>query len=118
MRVRWTTDAADDLERIDDYIAESRPESARRVARSLVDRIATLETFPISGGLVVSGYAVTRTWSDSDVAQRGNQNSRQKSSCHVSPSLSATGMGHISARSRAAILTHLVVSFSRATQSL
>jgi hypothetical protein len=28
MRVRWTTDAADDLERICDDIAESRPESA------------------------------------------------------------------------------------------
>ena len=49
MRVRWTTDAADDLERICDYIAESRPESARRVAQSLVERIATLETFPHLG---------------------------------------------------------------------
>jgi toxin ParE1/3/4 len=45
MRVRWTTDAADDLERICDYIVESRPESARRVAQSVVERIATLETF-------------------------------------------------------------------------
>ena len=49
MRVRWTTDAADDLERICDYIAESRPESARRVAQSVVERIATLETFPHLG---------------------------------------------------------------------
>jgi addiction module RelE/StbE family toxin len=49
MRVRWTTDAADDLERICDYIAESRPESARRVAQSVVDRIGTLETFPHLG---------------------------------------------------------------------
>jgi plasmid stabilization system protein ParE len=46
MRVRWTTHAADDLERICDYIAESRPESARRVAQSVVERIGTLETFP------------------------------------------------------------------------
>ena len=46
MRVRWTTDAADDLERICDYIAEDRPESARRVAQSVVERIGTLETFP------------------------------------------------------------------------
>ena len=45
MRVRWTTDAADDLERICDDIAESRPESARRVAQSVVERIGTLETF-------------------------------------------------------------------------
>ncbi|MCA1560661.1 MAG: type II toxin-antitoxin system RelE/ParE family toxin [Acidobacteria bacterium] len=42
MRVRWTTDAADDLERICDYIAEDRPESARRVAQSVVERIGTL----------------------------------------------------------------------------
>ena len=49
MRVRWTTDAADDLERICDYIAESRPESARRVAQSVIDRIGTLETFPHLG---------------------------------------------------------------------
>ena len=46
MRVRWTTDAADDLERICDYIAESRPESARRVAQSVVEGIGTLTTFP------------------------------------------------------------------------
>jgi plasmid stabilization system protein ParE len=45
MRVRWTTDAADDLERICDYIAQSRPESARRIAQSIVERIRTLETF-------------------------------------------------------------------------
>ena len=46
MRVRWTTDAADDLERICDYIAESRPESARRVAQSVVERIGTLGNVP------------------------------------------------------------------------
>ena len=40
MRVRWTTDAADDLERICDYIAETNPHSARRVARSIVEGIA------------------------------------------------------------------------------
>jgi plasmid stabilization system protein ParE len=49
MRVRWTTDAADDLERICDYIAENRPDSAQRVAQSLVERIGTLETFPRLG---------------------------------------------------------------------
>lgn len=48
MRVRWTTDPADDLERICDYIAESRPESARRVAPSVVERIGKL-TFPRLG---------------------------------------------------------------------
>jgi plasmid stabilization system protein ParE len=49
MRVRWTTDAADDLERICDFIAESRPESARRVAQSVVEHVGTLESFPRLG---------------------------------------------------------------------
>ena len=49
MRVRWTTDAADDLERIFGYVAESRPESARRVAQSVIERLGTLERFPHLG---------------------------------------------------------------------
>jgi plasmid stabilization system protein ParE len=49
MRVRWTADAADDLERICDYISESRPESARRVAQSVVERISELQAFPRIG---------------------------------------------------------------------
>jgi toxin ParE1/3/4 len=49
MRVRWTADAADDLERICDDIAEDRPDSARRVAQSVIDGIGTLETFPNLG---------------------------------------------------------------------
>jgi toxin ParE1/3/4 len=51
MRVRWTMNAADDLERICDYIAESRPESARRVAQSVVERVGRLEPFPELGRL-------------------------------------------------------------------
>jgi plasmid stabilization system protein ParE len=49
MRVRWTTDAADDLEQICDYIALSRPDSARQVAQSVVERIGNLESFPRLG---------------------------------------------------------------------
>jgi toxin ParE1/3/4 len=49
MRVRWTTDAVDDLERICDYIAESRPDSAQRVAQSVVERISELRRFPRIG---------------------------------------------------------------------
>ncbi len=49
MRVRWTTDAADDLERICDYIAERRPESARRVAKTIVVGVGILELFPHRG---------------------------------------------------------------------
>ena len=46
MRVRWTKDAADDLERICDFIAESRPESARKVAKTIIDGVGILELFP------------------------------------------------------------------------
>lgn len=49
MRVRWTTDAADDLERICDYIAETSPDSARRVALTIVEGISSLHTFPNRG---------------------------------------------------------------------
>ena len=49
MRVRWTTDAADDLERICDYIATSRPGAAQKVAATIVQRVADLETFPQLG---------------------------------------------------------------------
>ncbi len=49
MRVRCTTDAADDLERICDHIAKRRAESARTVAQSVVERIDALETFPHIG---------------------------------------------------------------------
>ena len=40
---------ADDLERIFDYIAESRPESARRVTQAVVERIGALGAFPHVG---------------------------------------------------------------------
>jgi toxin ParE1/3/4 len=49
MRVRWTTDAADDLERICDYIAGTSPDTARRVAKTIVEVIASLNTFPNRG---------------------------------------------------------------------
>lgn len=49
MHVRWTTDAADDLERICDYLAEARPDSARLVAEEIVQSVGVLETFPNRG---------------------------------------------------------------------
>lgn len=49
MRVRWTTDAADDLERISDYIADDRPEAARRIALHIVRTVDGLDTFPNRG---------------------------------------------------------------------
>jgi len=44
MRVRWTSDAADDLERISDYIAGDRPETARRIALDIIQRVDALDT--------------------------------------------------------------------------
>jgi toxin ParE1/3/4 len=49
MRVRWTTDAANDLERICDYIAETSSDSARRIAQAVVEGVASLNTFPNRG---------------------------------------------------------------------
>jgi plasmid stabilization system protein ParE len=51
MRVRWTPDAANDLERICDHIAETSPETARRVARQIVEGVASLHSFPNRGRL-------------------------------------------------------------------
>lgn len=49
MRVRWTTDAADDLERICDYVARERPEAARRLAFDVLRAIESLRDFPNRG---------------------------------------------------------------------
>ena len=62
MRVRWTTDAADDLERICDYIAQDRPGSARRVAQSVIERIGALETFPNLGRVVLRVLHGAQRW--------------------------------------------------------
>jgi toxin ParE1/3/4 len=49
MRVRWTTDAADDLERICDYVARERPEAARPIALDVLRTIEDLRAFPNRG---------------------------------------------------------------------
>ena len=49
MRVRWTTDAADDLEHICDYIARDRPAAGRRVAKEITNAVGGLSTFPNRG---------------------------------------------------------------------
>ncbi len=49
MRVRWTRDAANDLERLCDYVAESSPDSARRIAQTVVEAVALLESLPNRG---------------------------------------------------------------------
>ena len=48
-RVRWTAEAARWLREIHDYIADSNPEAARRVAREIHARAESLATFPERG---------------------------------------------------------------------
>ena len=49
MLVRWSPDAADDLEQIVDYIRKNNPSIAHRVARMIYDRVEALSTFPYRG---------------------------------------------------------------------
>ena len=49
MRVRWTTDAADDLARIVEYIREDNPSAAHRIARTIYEGVASLGTMPERG---------------------------------------------------------------------
>ena len=51
MELRWTQEAAADLERIAGYLFEHTPERAERLVRALYDAPATLLTFPNSGTL-------------------------------------------------------------------
>jgi len=44
-RIRWTTEAADQLEAIVNQIREDNPEAARAVAQAILDRIAGLKKF-------------------------------------------------------------------------
>jgi toxin ParE1/3/4 len=47
--IRWTRDAADQLEAIVKRIREDNADAARTVAQTVLDRIAILETFPSIG---------------------------------------------------------------------
>lgn len=49
MQLRWTQEAATDLERIADYLLEHAPERAEPLIRALYDAPATLLTFPERG---------------------------------------------------------------------
>jgi toxin ParE1/3/4 len=49
MRIRWTPTAADDLERIKDYLTEHHPHLARSTVRELYEAICSLKTFPQPG---------------------------------------------------------------------
>jgi toxin ParE1/3/4 len=49
MRVRWTTDAANDLTCIVERIRKDRPEAAQRVARTIYTAVAEIRQFPNRG---------------------------------------------------------------------
>ena len=49
MQIRWSPDAADDLQHIFEYILVENPTGARSVGRSIYDRLSVLENFPYSG---------------------------------------------------------------------
>ncbi|MGA3373979.1 MAG: type II toxin-antitoxin system RelE/ParE family toxin [Terracidiphilus sp.] len=49
MEVRWSIPAAEDLERICEWIERDNPEAARRVARTIYNRCARLKNSPHLG---------------------------------------------------------------------
>lgn len=49
MLVRWSTPAAEDLERICERIERDNPDAARRVARTIFNGCTKLENFPNLG---------------------------------------------------------------------
>jgi toxin ParE1/3/4 len=49
MPIRWSPEAADDLERIVDRIKQDNPTAARRVAEAIYRRCSDLELFPNRG---------------------------------------------------------------------
>ena len=49
MEVRWSLPAAEDFERICEWIARDNPEAAQRVARTIYDGCASLMDFPNLG---------------------------------------------------------------------
>ena len=49
MQLRWTAEAADDLEHITDYLLIHAPDRALELARTVYDAPSTLLTFPNRG---------------------------------------------------------------------
>ena len=49
MQVRWSMPAAEDLERICEWIEQDNPDAARRIARTIYDECARLKDFPNLG---------------------------------------------------------------------
>jgi toxin ParE1/3/4 len=49
MQIRWSPEAADDLERIVQHIQKDNPEAARTVAETIYEGASSLKTFPNRG---------------------------------------------------------------------
>ena len=49
MRLRWTAEAANDLEDISDYLLEHWPSRAQSTVRRIYDEVSTLRKFPRMG---------------------------------------------------------------------
>jgi toxin ParE1/3/4 len=49
MQVRWSPEAAEDLERIVEYIRSENPSAGQRVAQTIYERAGALQTFPYRG---------------------------------------------------------------------
>jgi toxin ParE1/3/4 len=49
MQLRWTEQAADDLEAITNYLFENTPEHAERIVRTIYNAPASLREFPSRG---------------------------------------------------------------------
>jgi len=49
MRLRWTVAAADDLERIVDYLFEKTPQNAGQLIRKIFNAPSALKSFPNRG---------------------------------------------------------------------
>ena len=56
MRVRWTTNAADDLARIVERIREDNPAAVQRVAKKIYTAVAELRKFPHRGRVGLADY--------------------------------------------------------------
>ena len=47
--IRWTTEAADQFEAAVKYIQQDNPDTARKLAQTVIDRIEQVATFPGTG---------------------------------------------------------------------
>ena len=90
-KVRWTTEASDQLVAIVKRIQEDNPSAARNVAQTVIDRIEDLATFPALGRLGEVNGTANRS---SRVTGNHHQDSeaRSASSAAAGPTSSASAI--------------------------